>query len=169
MVTLLYFAMVLAVLAILSLVFVQIEKDVGFGFSLKPLKIKVYAKTAGARNNAAAGSGATAPAVGTGTPAASADTGQPAQTLTTVTKQSFTEQTVQLDGRLFEDCTFANCTLVYSGHTPASFAQCRFTATKWQVNAAAENVMQFLGTLYREGGESGRQWVEGVVGEITKS
>lgn len=171
MVTILYFAMVLAVLTILSLVLVQIEKDVGFGFSFKPLKIKVYSKSAGNRNNLAPRQGradlSTASSAADSPIPAAADS-RPGRAITTIANQTFAGQTIQLDGQTFQGCTFNNCTLIYAGHTPASFSQCQFTATKWQVTAAAENVIAFLEALYRNGGESGRQWVEEAVAQITQ-
>lgn len=166
MVTILYFAMVLAVLAILSLIFVQVEKEVGFRFSFTPLKIKIYAKTGTNRDNLATQPGAPMAA---GAEPPIPGNGRPAQALTTVANQNFVEQTIQLDGRIFQDCSFENCTLVYAGHTPASFVQCRFAETKWEVTAAAENVMQFLESLYRDGGESGKQWVEQALAGITSN
>src|SRR5690349_5267635 len=58
---------------------------------------------------------------------------------------NYKRSSVNVDGKQFENCTFEDCKLVYSGGEPPSFVNCTFTANLDLVfDGAAGNTVQFL-------------------------
>ena len=55
-----------------------------------------------------------------------------------IRKQHYDSEPVPLDGRLFADCTFKDCELVYSGEAPFSF--------HGKVVMRGENTIAFVGS-----------------------
>lgn len=60
---------------------------------------------------------------------------------------------VQLDGGSFRDCTFEDCRLHFSGAFGVELTNCKFkNGCSWHVDGHAKETLDFLRTLYREGG-----------------
>ncbi len=51
---------------------------------------------------------------------------------------------VKLDGNEFIDCTFENCTLVYSGGLPPLITRCDFKSFTFEFRGHAANTVAFL-------------------------
>lgn len=64
----------------------------------------------------------------------------------------FREQTVRLDGKTFEDCTFERCRLVYSGMKPIELIGGTIDCCIWDFDGPALNVFNFLAMLEGSGG-----------------
>jgi hypothetical protein len=61
-----------------------------------------------------------------------------------VTKgQKFTGTRVSLDDTRFEDCTFQNCDIIYSGG-PAETSSCYFENVRWVFEGSAGIVVQVM-------------------------
>jgi hypothetical protein len=68
--------------------------------------------------------------------------------------QTFTGARVVLDGCTFEGCAFRRCVLVYTGTLPVVLARNSFDAgCRWELSGPARSTLEFLGHLYRSGGE----------------
>ena len=65
-------------------------------------------------------------------------------TLPVVKGKTFKNQVVVLDGTRYEECNFADCTMVYSGG-PADLSACVFTPnTRWDFQGSAALTIQTL-------------------------
>jgi len=60
-----------------------------------------------------------------------------------VSKRDFDYEAVSVDGKHFCDCTFRNCTLLYSG-SMVTFESCQFHDCRFQFSGAAGRTFQFL-------------------------
>ena len=68
-------------------------------------------------------------------------------------KQKFENVTIFLDGSSFIECTFENCTLIYSGLLPAALNTSSFKNCRWEFSGAAQNTVGFMADLYRAGAQ----------------
>lgn len=68
-----------------------------------------------------------------------------------VVKQSFSNQTVVVDGKQFNGCVFVNATLVYTGGQVPDFVNCRFSGITLEFEDSADNTLRFLTGLRRGG------------------
>lgn len=66
--------------------------------------------------------------------------------------QTYNGDTIRLDGRLFEHCTFRNCTIEISGTERINLVGCSFDQCQWVVVGAALMTLQILGALYQDPG-----------------
>ena len=78
-----------------------------------------------------------------------------------VTGKSFRDQTEILDGNSYDQCTFANCRLVYWGGPPPQITRCSFERCSWEFDDAASRTVGFMRALYHGMGAGGRQIIEG--------
>jgi len=60
-----------------------------------------------------------------------------------ISKHDFNYESVSVDGKHFCDCTFRNCTLLYSGSL-VTFESCQFHGCRFQFSGAAGRTFQFL-------------------------
>jgi hypothetical protein len=58
--------------------------------------------------------------------------------------KEFTKQTVTLDGKEYETCTFRECTLIFCGGEPPRFYDCAFESCDWDLAGVALNTIGFL-------------------------
>jgi len=65
--------------------------------------------------------------------------------------ETFKDDVVQLDGRQFEDCTFNECQMHFSGHAPLNLKNCRFNNCKWVFKDAAQLTLNILTEMYHGG------------------
>jgi hypothetical protein len=64
--------------------------------------------------------------------------------LPVISGRTFTNETVVVDGKRFENCKFIGCHIVYSG-APAEASSCQFSPnTTWEFQAAAAMTVQTL-------------------------
>jgi hypothetical protein len=64
--------------------------------------------------------------------------------LSVITGQTFTRQTIEIDGKRFENCKFIECTIIYGGG-PAEAFSCHFSKkTQWGFRAPFGPGMQVL-------------------------
>lgn len=63
---------------------------------------------------------------------------------TTIRQQTFANENVELDGKLYEDCTFSNVTFVYHGIGTFGLLHNNIVGTKW----VSTNNDTVVGTIY---------------------
>ena len=68
-----------------------------------------------------------------------------------VTGKKFRNATMQLDGNTFKNCTFTNCTLVFSGYMPVGLENVTFTDVSWGFAGPASTTIDFMRALYAAG------------------
>lgn len=61
--------------------------------------------------------------------------------------ETFEDATVDLDGETFENCTFRNVTLAYSGGEPPVLDGCKFEEFTFDFRGAASNTALFMRAL----------------------
>jgi hypothetical protein len=83
-------------------------------------------------------------------------------------RQTYEALQVCIDGETFIECTFKNCTIVYSGLMVGQIQGCRFEGCHWKFAGPARNALDFLGILYSIG-DSGKEVVEGIFREIRRA
>jgi hypothetical protein len=74
-------------------------------------------------------------------------------------KQTFRRTTIHVDGATFTDCTFEDCTLVYSGFMATHLKNNRFQKCRWEMAGPAANAISFMVGMYGES-EGGKKLVE---------
>lgn len=77
----------------------------------------------------------------------------------------FADQTVELNGDTFVDCTFERCHLRYIGHSEFSLRGCTFIDPVWVWEGAVLNTIRMLAAMYRLG-EEGRRNAEKIIDRI---
>lgn len=79
--------------------------------------------------------------------------------------QHFKNERVELDGKMFHNCEFENCELVFSGDRPPTFSDNRFVDTVFILTGHATRTMYLLSNIYHAG-EGGKEVVENIFSEI---
>jgi hypothetical protein len=82
------------------------------------------------------------------------------QEMTKSADKSFLNSTETLDGRVFEKCSFTNCTLVYRGGTIPVWTDCQFIECRFSFEDAAERTLNFMKILYHSCPPMGPQLVD---------
>ena len=82
------------------------------------------------------------------------------------TGETFSHETVVLDGQEFSDCEFRDCRLVYSGGEVPNFADCRFHACEWKFEDAAVRTLAYLKVMW---GAGEKATVQAMIKDITVS
>lgn len=83
--------------------------------------------------------------------------------MATVTKETYKNSRVEVDGHRFESCTFIQATLVYKGGELPVFDRCEFKSTDVKLEGAADDTMRYLNVLQKSGLWSN---VDGVVSSV---
>lgn len=65
--------------------------------------------------------------------------------------RNFVDKVVALDGSSFSGCSFAKCTMVFSGGEIPELSGCRFDDCSWQFGGDAANTIGFLSGMYQGG------------------
>jgi hypothetical protein len=60
---------------------------------------------------------------------------------------TYQNETVNLDGNAYEECTFINCRLVFSGLGAVGLRGCRLENCSFNFEGAAANAIAFLNAL----------------------
>lgn len=81
---------------------------------------------------------------------------------------NFDSGRVTLDGNIFEQCHFRNCTLEFGGTGPVAMNGCEFENVKWSFVGPAGATLNFLAAMANDLGEGGRQIVEHTFMQIMK-
>lgn len=79
--------------------------------------------------------------------------------------ESFKDQRIELDGKMFHDCEFINCELVFSGDRPPTFSDNRYVDTVFLLTDQATRTMYLLSNIYHAG-EGGKEVVESIFSDI---
>jgi uncharacterized C2H2 Zn-finger protein len=87
--------------------------------------------------------------------------------LMTFEKQNFQNETVELDGHTFVNCTFRRCVMVFSGTTEMSLTGCRFEEVEWEFGGPAARVLSFLHAIYQNG-RDGEEFVRAIFRNFKK-
>lgn len=75
--------------------------------------------------------------------------------------ETFRDETVELDGARFVDCTFEGCELVYSGgEVPRRVEGNTFRDCRWRFEDAAGRTVRFMAALYGGLDDLGEEIVE---------
>lgn len=64
---------------------------------------------------------------------------------------TYTRDTVELDGGEFRGCVFTDCVLIYRGGIPPVFANCSFDRPQFSFGGPAGHTLTFLRALYHGG------------------
>ncbi len=67
---------------------------------------------------------------------------------------------VQLDNQSYENCTFTNCIIEYSGEGPISLVGCNFSGSQWVFSGSAQNTINFMQIMYHNMGDFGKKMIE---------
>lgn len=65
--------------------------------------------------------------------------------------ESYTNETIKVDGNRYEACRFTNCVLVYRGGELPGFVRCAFPGTAIQLEEGAYQTLETLNRLYLAG------------------
>lgn len=79
------------------------------------------------------------------------------------THNQFDDTTIKLDENSYDHCRFYRSTLVYAGGLPPSITNCTFVNCRFVLDGAASNTVQWLATLYAQGGYF-KEMVEKAIG-----
>ena len=79
--------------------------------------------------------------------------------------KTFRNERVELDGKMFHNCEFDNCELVFTGDRPPTFSDNRFVDTVFVMTDHATRTLYLLSNIYHAG-EGGKEIVEKLFDEI---
>ena len=65
--------------------------------------------------------------------------------------ETFTNQTVVLDGNDYRNCTFTNCEIVFNGTASVSLKGISFNNCQWTFDGPAGLTINFMTALYQAG------------------
>jgi hypothetical protein len=65
--------------------------------------------------------------------------------------ETFTNQTVVLDGNDYRNCTFTNCEIVFNGTASVSLNGISFNNCQWTFDGPAGLTINFMTALYQAG------------------
>jgi hypothetical protein len=70
--------------------------------------------------------------------------------------QTYTRQTIHLDGCSFYNCVFDRCRMIYAGLMSNTLNTCKLIDCTWSFEGPALNTVQYLSALYADGGDSAK-------------
>lgn len=79
--------------------------------------------------------------------------------------ETFKDQRVELDGKMFHNCEFIDCELVFSGDRPPTFSDNKYIDTVFVMTGHATRTMYLLSNIYHAG-KGGQQVVEKLFTDI---
>ena len=65
--------------------------------------------------------------------------------------KTFRQESIEIDGNSYTNCTFEECTLEYSGGVVPSFQDCVLVKTEFLFSHQAGNTLHFLRHMYHGG------------------
>jgi hypothetical protein len=72
----------------------------------------------------------------------------------------FENEDIVIDSKVFKECHFKKCKLIYYGQGPFHLGSNHFDDCRWALAGQAINVIEFLRLMYHGCGEGGRLLVE---------
>jgi hypothetical protein len=79
--------------------------------------------------------------------------------------ETFTAETIVLDGKVFRECAFVQCTLVFRGEAPFTLTGNLVDATcRWRFEGAAALTAAAMKSIYHGFGEEGKKLIEATLG-----
>ena len=78
-----------------------------------------------------------------------------------VDHQEFVDEDIELDGRVFDHCTFTRCRMIFRAQDSVTFNACTFAFCAWVLDGAAERTLLYLSALYHGLKPEGLELVEG--------
>ncbi len=69
--------------------------------------------------------------------------------------RTFRDEAVELDGNIYENCTFVQSKLIYFAYERVWFTGCVFNNCDWSFDGPAENMLYFLRDQYHGQGPRG--------------
>lgn len=85
-----------------------------------------------------------------------------------IMNSTFIDQVVNLDSIVYENCTFNNCELLFTGKGGVGLINNKFIECTWTFSGPAGNTLKFLRILYKDMGTVGKQLVETTFENIKK-
>lgn len=83
--------------------------------------------------------------------------------------ETFTGETIVLDGKAYKECAFVQCTLVFRGEAPFTMTGNMVDATcRWQFEGAAALTAAAMKSIYHGFGEEGKKLIQSTL-EIAPS
>lgn len=73
--------------------------------------------------------------------------------------QTFENERIDLHGKVFRDCTFIKCELVYDGDRSPTFSNNKFIDSVFVFTGSAVRTLYFLSNIYHAG-EGGREVID---------
>jgi hypothetical protein len=83
-----------------------------------------------------------------------------------IQNQRFADQTVELNGNSYSNCSFERCYLGYCGDGEPSLHACTFVDVTWVWEGAALATFRTLSAMYNHLGPEGRRIAEKVIDKI---
>jgi hypothetical protein len=83
-------------------------------------------------------------------------------------QQTYTGETIDVDGQEFIKCTFQGCDMVYSGGVTPRMQNCELVDCRWGFDGAALRTIMFMTALYADFGEGGRRVMEETLENIRR-
>jgi hypothetical protein len=83
--------------------------------------------------------------------------------------KTFEHEIHRIDGNLYVNCTFVDCTLEFGALALPTFRDCRFRDSDWVFVDAAANMLAFLSLLPKDFGEPGRSLFQQLVQQLEGS
>lgn len=80
--------------------------------------------------------------------------------------QTFSDQTVDMDGNTYDGCKFERCVLRYSGNRSVQLNGCRFEGCTLSLDGAAANTIGYLAAIHQGLGDWGKNNVENLIKAI---
>jgi hypothetical protein len=80
------------------------------------------------------------------------------------TNKTFTDEQINLDGNVFESCTFVRCHFIYEGGI-SGLSGNQLIEPRFSFSGAAANTLKFMAGLYLGGG---RDLIEATINNIRK-
>lgn len=81
-------------------------------------------------------------------------------------RNTYSGQTIRIDGNYYEDCIFLNCRLEYGATDEVGFVSCEFRDSVWSFVGNAASTVNFMTGLYHGMGENGRDLIEKTFDQI---
>jgi hypothetical protein len=86
--------------------------------------------------------------------------------MTAFQNRRFADETVELNGSSFSDCSFERCHLRYCGGGDFSFRGCSFIDVVWLWEGAALNTLRMLSAMYNHLGSDRRRDAKKIIDAI---
>ena len=83
-------------------------------------------------------------------------------------EQSFVGAEMDIDGEVFERCTFDRCVLIYRGGEMPTVLDCTLNSSRFKLLDAAARTVEFMTHLYHGMGPGGQRLIEETFNQIRR-